>query len=134
MSNPYQSPSPVEAMVAGSADREQLRRVAKRQQRVLYVLLAQIVIYFLLLSFQAADAMRGILGVAFLVLAVFGIVAVFLLAKEVMHIAIAVICTLLMFVPCISLLVLMVVNGRATKLLQKNGLKVGFMGVNPDTI
>jgi len=37
-----------------------------------------------------------------------------------------------MFVPCVSLFVLLSLNGKATKTLQAAGLRVGFMGVSKD--
>jgi len=69
-----------------------------------------------------------------MVIVVFTILSVFLLAKEVTNIGIAILCAILMFIPCISLLILLVINQRATSYLQGHGIKVGFMGVNPDTI
>jgi len=32
------------------------------------------------------------------------------------------------------LLTLLIINGKATKFLQQRGVKVGLMGVNPNTI
>jgi putative effector of murein hydrolase LrgA (UPF0299 family) len=78
--------------------------------------------------------MAQLMAIVFLPVGLFSMAAVFLLAKQLLHVVIAVICTLLMVVPCISLLVLLVVNGRATKFLQQHGVKVGFMGANPHTI
>ena len=135
--NPYQSPQYVgQATIADPGDREKLRRVARRQQWVLYALLAQVVLYFLLCVFTYTDQKGPIvvLSLAFWALAIVSMVAIFLLAKEVVHIVIAVICTIFMLMPCISLMILLVVNGRATKLLQQHGVKVGLMGANPDLI
>jgi hypothetical protein len=61
-------------------------------------------------------------------------VAVFLLANEVYNAIVATLCAILMIVPCISLLTLLVVNGKATAYLQQNGIRVGFMGANPNAI
>ena len=61
-------------------------------------------------------------------------VAVFLLANELYNTGIGVLCAILMIVPCISLITLLVVNGKATSFLQQHGIKVGFMGANPNTI
>jgi uncharacterized membrane protein len=136
-SNPYQSPQFVgQATAVDPGDREKLRRVARRQQLVLYALLAQIIVYISMFGAQGANASgaAAILGLLFLAIAIFSMVAVFLLAKELLNIVIAVICTVLMLIPCISLLTLLIVNGRATKLLQKHGVKVGLMGANPDLI
>jgi uncharacterized membrane protein len=135
MSNPYESPQFVgQATEVEPVDREKLRRVARRQQWVLYALLAQIAVYVAMLALQGASGVAALLGLLFLGLAIFSMVAVFLLAKELLHIVVAVICTVLMLIPCISLLTLVIVNGRATRLLQQHGVKVGLMGANPDLI
>jgi hypothetical protein len=34
------------------------------------------------------------------------------------------------FIPCVSLIVLLMLNGKATKALQASGIKVGVMGAN----
>jgi len=39
-----------------------------------------------------------------------------------------------MIVPCISLIVLLVINQKATSYLQQNGVRVGFFGANPNSI
>jgi len=135
MSNPYQSPqiaSPAALMTEG---REKLRRVAKYQQWVIYALLAMIVLYIaFLVTRQGPLAVRGPIALAYMATWVFSMVAIFLLAKELHHVGIAVLCAILMIVPCISLITLLVVNGKATAYLQQHGIKVGFMGTNPNQI
>jgi hypothetical protein len=136
-SNPYQSPQFVgQATAVDPVDREKLRRVARRQKWVLYALLAQVAVFFLLFPVTYADQQGpiAVLSLTFWALAIASMVAIFRLAKEVASIALAVICTLFMLMPCISLITLLVINGRATKLLQEHGVKVGFMGANPDLI
>jgi len=66
--------------------------------------------------------------------ALFAMVAIFLVANELTHVVVAGLCTLLMIVPCISLITLLVVNQMATSYLQQRGVKVGFMGANPNQI
>ena len=138
MSNPYQAPQfadqPTSPFAPG-IDREKLRRVAKYQQWVLYALLANIAMNIVSLAARQADLplRMGILVVA-LAVAVFAMVAIFLLANDLYNTGIGVLCALLMIVPCISLITLLVVNGKATTFLQQNGVKVGFMGANPNSI
>jgi hypothetical protein len=67
-------------------------------------------------------------------IAIFAMAAVFLLATEVYNLVVAIIFAPVMLIPCISLLVLAAVNQRATTFLQARGIKVGFMGVDPNTI
>jgi len=37
---------------------------------------------------------------------------------------------ILTLIPCIGLIVLLVVNGKATGILKQNGIKVGLLGAN----
>jgi hypothetical protein len=41
---------------------------------------------------------------------------------------------ILMFIPCVSLITLLVLSGKATSRLQLAGVKVGLLGANPETI
>ena len=139
MSNPYQSPqfSPQSPFAgAPGVDREKLRRVAKYQQWVIYTLLTNIIIYVLVLVARGAgfEAVSSLISLLFLPTALFGMVAIFLLAKELYNIAIGVLCALLMILPCISLLTLVIVNQGATGFLTRHAVKVGFMGANPNQI
>jgi hypothetical protein len=140
MSNPYQAPQFPDNMAppaAGAAvDREKLRRVARYQQWVLYALLVNIAFNVGTIALRGQDnavVALAILGVA-LVIIVLTMVSIALLASELYNVGIAVLCAILMIVPCISLITLLVVNGKATTFLQQNGIKVGFMGTNPNTI
>lgn len=144
MSNPYQSPqyqssqySPMsQAGMAEGGNREKLRRVAKYQQWVIYAILANIGINVASVAARGQDNLGlqlGILGVA-LVITAFVMAAIGMLANELMGIGIAIVCGLLMIVPCISLITLLVVNQKATTYLQQHGVKVGLMGANPNQI
>ncbi len=143
--NPYQTPQlatePNPTYGPGS-DREKLRRVAKYQKWVIYALLVNIVMNIALnavaMSAQqpGAGSLLIFLGVLFVALIIAGItmVAVFMLANEVYSAAGGVLCAILMLIPCVSLITLLVLNSRATTVLQQGGVKVGFMGANPDQI
>jgi hypothetical protein len=137
MSNPYQSPqlaSP--GSYSPNTDRDKLRRVARYQQFVIYALLANIVLNVTSMAIrgqQSAAVAIVVLLVALVVVAC-SMVAMFLLANELMGVVPGVLCALLMVVPCISLITLLVVNQKATSFLQERGVKVGFMGANPNTI
>lgn len=79
-------------------------------------------------------ALTLVLAVAGLAVAGFAILAMYLLADELYSTVVAVICALLMLVPCISLIVMVIVNQKATMFLQSRGVKVGFLGTSPDKI
>ena len=41
---------------------------------------------------------------------------------------------ILMFIPCVSLIVLLSLSGKATVLLRQAGIKVGLLGADPHSI
>jgi hypothetical protein len=135
MSNPYESPRESGSPFSADPDREKLRRIARYQRWVLYALLANIILNISAVALrQQGPAVNLLIGLAVLAVVLVAIVAVFLLAKELFHVAIAVLCAMLMIVPCISLLTLAIVNQKATTYLQVRGIRVGFMGVDPSRI
>ena len=138
MSNPYQTPQFAQTEIAAAAviDREKLRRIAKYQQWVLYALLAMIVTYFAAILARAAgfEAIGLLIAACLLPIGLASMVAAFLLTNELSNPFVAIVCAVLMLIPCVALLTLFLINGRATKHLQTHGIKVGFMGANPNTI
>lgn len=142
--NPYQSPV---AVGVRSGSREELYKVARYQRGVLICLLAQILIYVSSVVLQAAQP-RGqvvaddaappvlslLLAVALIAISLAGVVFVFLLAINVYSTFVGVLLGILSFIPCIGLLVLVMVNGKATSILRRNNIPVGFLGADPSKI
>lgn len=58
------------------------------------------------------------------------IVSLALVGNKVWGTAGAVLCGILGFVPCVSLITMLVANGSATNILQRHGYSVGFLGCN----
>jgi Mg2+/Co2+ transporter CorB len=135
MSNtPYNSPETTSYQAADPA-RQSVRLVAKYQRWVIFALLGNIVANILAFAAVGQDLpVRLIAIVLSLAVAVFAMVAIFLLAKQIIGTAVGVLCAILMTAPCISLIVLLVVNQKATSYLQKNGVRVGFLGADPNSI
>jgi len=127
--NPYQSPS-VESRVVGvkSGSREDLRSVAKSQKGILVCILVYLVAVGA--QFAMPPELRLLLGLGVLVVGIAGTVFVFLLATKVYGTGVGVLLGILAMIPCIGLLVLLVVNGKATAILKQNGIKVGLLGAN----
>ncbi len=50
------------------------------------------------------------------------------------HVVALILCALLMVVPLINLLILLMENRRATRVLRRAGLRVGFMGVKDEDV
>ncbi len=127
--NPYQSPASIpQAVGVLSGSREDLRNVAMYQKGILVCIL----IYLLAVIFQFAvpAQLRLLLAVGVLMLGLAGTVFVFLLAMKVYSVGVGILLGILTFIPCIGLLVLLMVNGKATSILKQNGIRVGLLGAN----
>ena len=135
--SPYDPPNFQSFQTTGSPgnSRDKLRRVAKYQRWVLFALLANISANVLSFATVGQELPIRLVAIAIgLGVALLAVASIFLLAKELINTGIAVLCGILMFIPCISLITLLVINQKATAFLQAGGIKVGFMGVNPDSI
>lgn len=55
-------------------------------------------------------------------------------AVKVYGVGLGILLGVLSLAPCISLIVLLLVNGKATSVLRQNGIKVGLMGADLSTI
>jgi hypothetical protein len=131
--NPYQAPrSSAEVVGVVSGRREDLRNVAKYQKGILVCIL----IYLIAVVFQflIPPEMRLLLGLGVLVVGIAGTVFVFLLATKVYSTGTGVLLGILTLIPCIGLIVLLVINGKATGVLRKNGINVGLLGANVSQI
>src|SRR5579885_119971 len=107
--SPYASPKTDQTIAAApQASRERLLAVATRQRQLLFALLAGIVlniVTFMTPLGQSDDfgVKAGILA-ATVVVVIFMIIAMFRLARVIANLPVAIICSLLMVVPCISLI------------------------------
>jgi hypothetical protein len=128
--NPYQAPPsnipPVVGVVSGT--REDLRSVAKFQKGILVCIL----IYLIAVIGSAflPPALQQLVGLGVLLIGVVGAVFVFLLAIKVYGTGLGIVLGILSLIPCVGLIVLLIVNGKATSVLKSNGIKVGLMGAN----
>lgn len=138
MSNPYEAPSTAHLVGSGHESRERLRAVASRQRFVQFAVLFNI---FATIGFNVLPqivvptvlVLVGMYALVFLVLAL-QVTAVVRLASILQGTGAAILYGLLMFLPCISLIALLVINQQATRLLQQNGIRVGLMGADPSSI
>ncbi len=127
--NPYQSPVN-EPVVVGvlSGSREDLRSVAVYQKGILICIL----IYLIMVIVQLAipEDLRPLLALGVVPLGIVGAVFVFLLAIKVYGTGLGIVLGILSLVPLIGLFVLLVVNGKATRVLRDNGIHVGLLGAD----
>jgi hypothetical protein len=122
-SNPYEAPKADVAMPL--ADEPRIEQVASAQKLIIYAILA----YF------AAAVVRALLGPAGLLIGVaavlMGLLGAYRLCTGLGYsVAIRVVLLLLMCVPLVSLIVLLVLNGKATRRLRAAGYRVGLLGAS----
>ena len=103
--------------------------MAKYQKGILVCILVYLIAVVCQFALPA-DFLRTIIGLGTLVVGLVGTVFVFLLAIKVYSTGVGVLLGVLTLVPCIGLIVLLVVNGKATGILKQNGIKVGLLGAN----
>lgn len=125
--NPYAAP---DVEVTGSIDQlsqEKLRQVAVSQKTIcIYIL---VYLGFIVLSFYAIDPdIFGVLSIIFLILSLVVLVAVVSLAIRIYGLILGILVTVLMFVPLLNLLLLLMLNVRATRMLKEHGIRVGLLG------
>jgi hypothetical protein len=116
----------------GRLSRETLRGIAGNQKAIIMCIL----VYFCLIpvQFVIPPETRIVLAAVFVPLAITAAVFVFLLATKVYSTAAGVVMGILTLVPCIGLLALLIINGKATTVLKENGIRVGFLGANSSDI
>jgi hypothetical protein len=138
--NPYQPPqtNPTAVGILSGA-RDDLRSVAKSQKVILVCILAILVCVLIQLVAKFAQfalplEVSALLGIVLLFFNLVGAVFVFMLAIKVYGNGLGIVLCILCLVPCINIIVLLVVNGKATGVLQQNGIKVGLLGANISTI
>ena len=151
-SSPFQSPS-FESTTPAVGPNEKVYLVARYQRRLNLLFLVWIVFYVANLVFfnpfiqAVSDAARSgnvpvYLPLVFVIadLAIFvafsigAIVIVVQVSHQLQGTGGTIVVALLMFVPCISLLVMLALNGRATKFLKDAGVSVGFLGATEDSV
>ncbi|HEV2293713.1 MAG TPA: hypothetical protein VGR35_07645 [Tepidisphaeraceae bacterium] len=114
------------------APRDDLRRIAARQKGIIFCILA----YLLLVVAQlfVPRELRPILAIAALGVSITAMVFVFMLSLSLYSTAVGILLGILTLVPLVGLIVLLVVNGKATNLLKRHGVKVGLLGARMSDI
>jgi hypothetical protein len=135
--NPYESPDPYEnpyeapaTFVEGiqSGKIEDLRSVAVYQKGIIVCILIQLMMFLGL--FMVPSDIAGMIWIAAVPIGVASTILIVLLAIKVYGTGIGILLGILAFVPCMGLLILLMVNGKATRILRRNGHQVGFLGAN----
>jgi hypothetical protein len=108
--------------------RAELRQIAIAQKGIIFVILLQIIFY--IATLLSPPPYKTYLALATLATGLPGIVFMFMLAMKLYSTVTGILLCILMFLPCISLIVLWRMSEKATKVLQEAGFHVGFLGAN----
>jgi hypothetical protein len=105
-----------------------LRVVATRQKGLIFCILA----YLLAVAAQFAlpEELRLLAALFALAVVVAAVVFVFMMALELYGVGIGIVMGVLTLIPLVGLIVLLIINGKATKLLRRHGIKVGLFGAD----
>jgi hypothetical protein len=134
--NPYEAPrADLRAVGVRSGQRADVRQVAVAQKAILICILIQIanIVFQLAVVFGKLPVPQAVLlgcSVVSLVSGVVSAVFVFIMAIRVYSTGLGILFGILALIPCVGLIVLLMVNGKATKILQANGYKVGLLGAD----
>ncbi len=131
--NPFEAPqSDSRAIGVLSGTREDLRSVARYQKGVIVCILIYLLAVFG--QFALPPQARMILGIGVMCVGLTGAVFAFLLAMKTHGTGQGILLGILCLVPCVGLLVLLIINGKATNVLKQNGIKVGLLGADVKSI
>lgn len=116
-----------------------LRRTAKHQRRLLWVIFALLVLYLVPVLLPIPYISPPIVDVVSLVVIIALDLVALVFTIQLMsalqyHILLRVLLGLLMFAPCVNLIVLLAINSSATNALRAAGLKVGLLGVSDEQV
>lgn len=132
--NPYQPPATGEASAGvPSSPQIHLLKVARYQRRLNYCILIQVII-FGIASWMGQKSEMPPVGSMILsmmnlgVLAVGGVTAMFLGWRIYQPPVGGGLLGALAFIPCLGLIPMLVINGKAATILEQNGVRVGLLG------
>lgn len=135
--NPYQPPSPYQHQTSPMHHQhvERLKRIAFDQRMINLVVLAYFGVGVLNAMLapnagQAEPLVRIFIGVLALLVLIGGVVFAVRMASALHGTVIAVLSAISLFIPCVGLVVLLVLNSQATRVLRDAGLRVGLLGVD----
>ncbi|HVJ17942.1 MAG TPA: hypothetical protein VM686_21125 [Polyangiaceae bacterium] len=115
------------------ARRSELARIAKYQRLINVAVLLNVAglvggVMLGALSGTFGSIVIGLVYIGAVVVSLYGTMG---LASSLFNSLVAVLCFFLLLVPCVNLLVLLLLNSRATRQLQEAGIKVGLLGADP---
>jgi hypothetical protein len=125
-------PVPTPLNYAPPPPRNDLRVIAVRQKAIMYCILGYIVLIIGQFALPAEVRIFATLlaGCVSITAAVF----VFMLALAVYNTGTGIVLGILTLIPLVGLIVLLVINSKATNILRAHGIRVGLMGADSSQI
>jgi len=127
--NPYAPPLASDRAIGIKSGRhEDLKTVAFAQKSIIVCIL----LYFCLIvaRFFVPREYNLYLFICLVVLGLVSTVSVFVLAMKVYSVVQGILVGILTMVPCLGLILLLLVNQKATRILRENGHEVGLLGAD----
>jgi hypothetical protein len=126
--NPYDGRRRSEVVGLPGGSWADLKTIAQYQKWLILCIL----FYFVSvgLQFLFPPDIRRVYGVFVLFVVIIGAVMGFLISVKVYSVTMGILYGFLMLIPCFGLIFLLIVNSRANRLLQDNGIRVGFLGAD----
>ncbi len=146
--NPFESPTKTGGRIP-EADRERLRKIATAQRKAN---LSVILLYLFFVPLLTATFLGAVFALAagakqdnviwvvaiitlpLLAGVIWSAASVYNLAAQLRGGIVAFICLLSLLVPVLGLILLLWMSSEATTILNRNGIKVGLLGANPNEI
>ena len=108
--------------------RTDLRQIAVRQRAIMYCILGYVCCA--VAQFVVPTPLKMMLAFGALAAGVTGAVFVFMLAVAIYNTGVGVLLGILTLIPLIGLIVLLIINSKATSLLKAHGIRVGLLGAD----
>ncbi len=113
-------------------ERWRLRRIADNQRIILICILAYL--GAVICRFMVPPSLQLPLMISVLALGVVAAVFLFKLATILFGTGVGVVLGILTLIPLVGLIVLLIINGQATAVLKRAGIRVGLLGANSSKI
>ncbi len=92
-------------------------------------ILAEIIGY---VAMVVVPSLRLFIGLPLLAAYIVGTIFVFLLATKVYSVGVGILMGIFSLIPLLGLIILLIINSRATRILRQYGATVGLLGANPE--
>jgi|SRR5580658_7597184 hypothetical protein len=113
-----------------------LKKIALQQRGIILCILSIIILYVLIFTVGRGGPpiIMAVFGLVYLGVVITAAVFTFMLAISVYNTGMGIVMGIFSLVPCIGVLVLLAINGKATTILRAHGIKVGLLGADPSKI